>query len=212
GRKRKKRARRDDAVRADDHRAIVKRSSGDEDADEQFRAHHRIDNFRPFLEGAERLRSLDDDQRSYALRREDLARTDNGRDVESIAALVEPGDDRIAAHARETSPDLVLKEHDDGEGEIEEGLARDRLERREIERTRHEKRAAEHHQADRDLHRSCSADQREDAVDDHGNDEHVDEIAPGELQRKKPVEPAPHARASSMAASTLRKSAVSRTS
>src|SRR5204863_9848351 len=128
----------------------------------------------------------------------------------SVAAPQER-QERITADARERATDFLLEEDDHRERQIEKDLPRDGFERGEIEGVGDEECGAEDHQADRDLHRARAADQREDGVDDDRDDENVDHVAPGELQREEAVEEI-HRRRASIACSTLRKSTVSRTS
>src|ERR1043165_5370562 len=134
------------------------------------------------------------------------AHRDRG-DGAGVARAPEDAQQGVRADAGQRAADLVLEKNDDRERQVEEDLARDHFERRQVEGAGDEKRAAEDEEADGDLHRARAADERQDVVDDDGDDEDVDEVAPGELQRDEPV-PVVHR----MASMTLRKSAVSRTS
>src|SRR5262249_33704315 len=119
--------------------------------------------------------------------------------------------ERIRRHARQRAADLGLEQHDHRERQVEEDLARDGLQRRQVERARHKERAGQDDQPDRYLHGARAADQREDVVNDEGDDEDVDGVAPRELELEKTIEDV-HLLRSSIATSTFRKSTVSRTS
>ena len=128
----------DDAVAAHDDRAVVQRAARGEDGDEQLAADHRVDRPRRLRVHAQALRPLHGDERADVVRRQELAGADDRVRRHVGRRGGEERHQRVGGHARQRAADLGLEQHDDREREVEEDLARDRLERRQVEGAGHE--------------------------------------------------------------------------
>jgi hypothetical protein len=102
--------------------------------------------------------------------------------AETLAAVAVrvPAPERISAEAREGAPDLVLEEHDDGERQHEEELLQQAFERLQLEQPGDVVDHDAEQDAEQHLHGARAADELQDVVEDEGDGQDVDEIAPTE--------------------------------
>ena len=84
------------------------------------------------------------------------------------------------AYAVMRAADLLLEEHDDREGEHDQQVLEDVLERRQLRELGHEVDQAHEHDAEEHLHGPRAADQEQQVVDHDRDEEDVERVAPGE--------------------------------
>src|SRR6185436_12464460 len=104
----------------------------------------------------------------------------------------------VAAEGGEGAPDLLLKEDDDGERQDDQQALQHLLEGRQLDDAGQVVEDADEDDAEEHLHRAGAADQQQQVVDEDGDNQDVDRVAPG--QQVDPPDQA-HATAAHPAAS-----------